>query len=90
MLYTLKGNDELELEMNPTFRELHNKVTKSKSTDYTSKTSVNGFIEIIADSVRKLICSQIKDAGMFSTLIDESRHSKTRSLPWLLDTMLVK
>lgn len=28
---------KLQLEMNPTFRELHNKVTKSKSTDYTVK-----------------------------------------------------
>lgn len=69
---------KLQLEMNPTFRELHNKVTKSKSTDYTSKTSVNGFIEIIADSVRKVICSQIKDAGMFSALIDESKDTAKR------------
>ena len=69
---------KLQLEMNPTFKELHSKFTKSKSTDYTSKTSVNGFIEIIADNVRKVICSQIKDAGMFSALIDESKDTAKR------------
>ena len=76
--------------MNPTFKELHSKFTKSKSTDYTSKTSVNGFIEIIADNVRKVICSQIKDVGMFSALIDESKDTAKREEFWLLDTLLVR
>jgi hypothetical protein len=30
---------KLQLETNPTFKNLHNKFTKSRSTDYTSKTS---------------------------------------------------
>ena len=69
---------KLQLEMNPTFKESHSKFTKSKSTDYISKTSVNGFIEIIADNVRKVICSQIKDAGIFSAFIDESKDRAKR------------
>ncbi|CAB4013422.1 Hypothetical predicted protein [Paramuricea clavata] len=48
--------------------------------DYTSKTSINEFIEIIADSVRLVICSQIKNSGsgLFSALIDESKDTAKR------------
>ena len=42
--------------------------------DYTSKTSVNDIIEIIAENIRRVIYSEIKDAGMFSTLIDDSKE----------------
>ena len=59
--------------------ESYSKFTKSKSTDYMSKTSVNGFIEIIADNMHKVICSQIKDVGMFSALIDESKDTQKQS-----------
>ena len=45
--------------------------------DYTSKRSISKFIEIIADSVRSVICKQIKDSGrgLFSALIDESKDT---------------
>jgi hypothetical protein len=55
---------KLQLETNASFQELHEKVTKSRSTDYTSKTSFNGFVTVVANSVRD---------GMCSVLIDESK-----------------
>jgi hypothetical protein len=79
----MRGNDEsddsmnpgnwitfikLQLETNPIFKDLHNKFAKSRSTDYTTKTSVNGFIEVIAETIPTLTCSQIKNVGVFSAL----------------------
>ncbi len=68
----------LQLETNSTFRELHEKFTKTRSMDYTSKTSVNEIIKVIAEGIRQIIFAQIKDAGMFSTLIDESKDAAKR------------
>ena len=42
---------KLQLETNPTFKHLHNQITSNRSIDYTSKTSFNGFITIIANAV---------------------------------------
>ena len=48
--------------------------------DYTSKTSINEIIKIIADGVRSAICNQIKNSGngLFSVLIDESKDTAKR------------
>lgn len=70
---------KLQLETNLTFRELHQKFMSTRTAmDYTSKTSINEFVEIIAESVRSVICSQIKDSGLFSALIDESKDTAKR------------
>ena len=72
---------KLQLETNPTFWELHQKFMSNRTAmDYTSKTSINELIEIIADSVRSVICSQIKNSGsgLFSALIDESKDTAKR------------
>lgn len=68
----------LQLETNPSFKQLHEKFTRTRSMDYTSKTSVNDIIEVIAENIRLVIFSQIKDAGMFSALIDESKDAAKR------------
>ena len=64
---------KVQLETNPRFKELHDKFTSTRSMDYTSKTSVNDIIEVIAENIRHIIYSEIKNAGMFSTLVDESK-----------------
>lgn len=64
---------KLQLETNPTFQELHEKVSKSRSTDYTSKTFFNGFVTVVANGVRDAIYSDIANCGMYSVLIDESK-----------------
>ena len=46
---------KLQLETNQEFLELHKQVTKKRMTDYTSKTSFNGFLQVIASCVRKEI-----------------------------------
>ena len=72
---------KVQLETNPTFLELHQKfMSNCTAMDYTSKTSINEFIGIIADSVRSVICKQIKDSGsgLFSALIDESKDNAKR------------
>ena len=72
---------KLQLETNPTFRELHQKFMGScTAMDYTSKTSINEIIKIIAYSVRSAICNQIKNSGngLFSVLIDESKDTAKR------------
>ncbi len=72
---------KLQLETNPTFRELHQKfMSNHTAMDYTSKTSINELIEIIADSVRSVVCNQIKNSGsgLFSALIDESKDTAKR------------
>ena len=92
----MRGNDEtdesknpgkwisfikLQLETNPKFRELHEKFMCNRTAmDYTSKTSINEFIEVIADGVRSAICGQIKSSGsgLFSVLIDESKDTAKR------------
>ncbi|CAB4016140.1 zinc finger MYM-type 1-like [Paramuricea clavata] len=72
---------KLQLETNPAFLKLHQKFMSNRTAmDYTSKTSINEFIEIIADSVRLVICSQIKysGSGLFSASIDESKDTAKR------------
>ena len=65
---------KVQLETNPRFKELHDKFTSTRSMDYTSKTSVNDIIEVIAENIRHIIYSEIKNAGMFSTLVNESKE----------------
>ena len=57
---------KLQMEMNPSFSELHGKMLKNShhTFDYTSKTSLNGFFEVIADSIRQKICEEIRECGM--------------------------
>ncbi|CAB4063236.1 unnamed protein product [Lepeophtheirus salmonis] len=52
--------------------------TGKRSIDYTSKTRVNDIIQVIAQNTCKIIYSEIKDAGMFSALIDESKDAAKR------------
>ncbi|CAB4059231.1 unnamed protein product [Lepeophtheirus salmonis] len=54
-------------QIKSSFRQLHEKFNRNGSIDYTSKTSVND-IEVIAQNTRQIIYSEIKDAGMFSSL----------------------
>ena len=71
---------KLQMEMNPSFSELHGKILKNShhTFHYTSKTSLNGFFEVIADSIRQKICEEIRECGMFSILIDESKDQGKR------------
>ena len=69
---------KLQLDTNNEFRELHKLITKKRMTDYTSKTSFNGFLLAIASCVRKEIYSQIEEVGVFSILIDESKYTGKR------------
>ena len=41
--------------------------------NYYSKTSYNGFIEVIASETRLSICEEISHSKLFSVLIDESK-----------------
>ena len=68
----------LQLETNSSFRQLHEKFIRTRSIDYTSRTSVNDIIEVIAQNTRRIIYSQIKDAGIFSALIDENKDAAKR------------
>ena len=65
----------LQMKTNPTFLELHEKLRKNSRTsfEYTSKTSLNGFMEVIAETIRQKICEEIKQSKMFSILVDESK-----------------
>ena len=72
----------LQLETNPSFRQLYEKFIRTRSIDYTSKTSVNDIIEVTAQNSRQIIYSQIKDASMFSALIDESKTLQNKK-SWL-------
>ena len=74
---------KLKLEINPTFQELHEKVTVSRSTDYTSKTFFNVFVTVVANGVRDAIYSDIANCGMYSVLIDESRDKGKKEEPAL-------
>ena len=72
---------KLQLETNATFGKIHQKFMSSRTAmDYTSKTSINEIIKIIADGVRSAICNQIKNSGngLFSVLIDESKDTAKR------------
>ena len=65
----------LQLETNPRFRELNEKLKDNSkhSVNYYSKTSYNGFIEVIASETRLSICEEISHSKLFSVLIDESK-----------------
>ena len=65
----------LQLKTNPRFRELNDKLKKNSkhSVNYYSKTSYNGFIEVIASETRLSICEEISHSKLFSVLIDESK-----------------
>ena len=69
---------KLQLDTNKEFLELHKQVTKKRMTDYTSKTSLNGFLQAIASCVRKEIYKEIEQVGVFSLLIDESKDTAKR------------
>ena len=69
---------KLQLDTNKEFLELHKQVTKKRMTDYTSKTSLNGFLQAIASCVCKEIYKEIEQVGVFSLLIDESKDTAKR------------
>ena len=54
---------------------MHENITRSRtrSTDYTSKTSFNEFVTVVANSVRDMIYLDIANSGVYSVLIDESK-----------------
>ena len=65
----------LQLKTKPRFRELNDKLKENSkhSVNYYSKTSYNGFIEVIASETRLSICEEISHSKLFSVLIDESK-----------------
>ena len=70
----------MQLETNPTFKDLQVKLLQNShhSVNYCSKTSFNGFIEVIASAVRDEICNEISESKIFSVLIDESKDMGKR------------
>ena len=64
------------LRTNPTFTQLHRKVTQTyKAYDYTSKRSSLELIRAMASEVRHVIEEQIDGAGMYSMLIDDCKDN---------------
>jgi predicted ATPase len=69
----------MQLKTNKEFRSLHQAITEKKLfVDYTSKTSLNEMLSILAVHIRNRICHQIAAAGCFSALIDESKDKGKR------------
>lgn len=66
----------LQLDTNPKFQELHQKITtKHQKYDYTSKRSCNEMVEVICEVIKETIISEINTAGMYSILIDECKDN---------------
>ena len=66
---------KLQLATNPRFQQFHENITRSRtrSTDYTSKTLFNEFVMVVPNSVRDMIYLDIANSGVYSVLIDESK-----------------
>lgn len=70
---------KMQLKTNKEFRSLHQAITEKRLfVDYTSKTSLNEMLSVLAVQIRKEICHQIETAGCFSALIDESKDKGKR------------
>ena len=76
-----KGNwaelHETILNNNAEFQRLRQEVVKaySNQVDYASKVIFNEFVEVMAGEVRDMIGHEIKEAGMFFLMFDESKYS---------------
>ena len=69
----------MQLDTNPDFKKLHCEMLKKRhSTDYTSKTTVNEIISTMAKSCRQVIYDEIRKAGCFSVMLDESKDKAKR------------
>ena len=64
-----------QLDTNPEFSSLYEKVKSQSDHDYTSKRSCNELVECLAEEVRDIILGQVNKAGVYSLLIDESKDN---------------
>lgn len=93
----LRGHDESELSSNRgNFIEiLHNiashddviqeRLQGNRSSIYTSPVIQNLILNILGDCVRQMVCERVKEADVYSVLVDECKDSsKTEQLSFVL------
>lgn len=68
---------QLMLETNDRFKQLRSLIMQQYSihVDYTSKEIFNQIIKIMADHVRSKIAEEMRQAGMYTLMLDESKDA---------------